>query len=281
MWFKKFICKFCLCFVAVSTNGRKAEFQLLQLTRSNNLKRAMLNFPVKSNQQLQHYSRQQRATSDQRVKLYLKAYGPQNQTVSRRLIHEEECNTDSETETVKIDVTSLLKAYGIPEDGSNDDHSVVLEADFETVTDVLISTNTSRTRLTVVSKMVEEGDRNKRQVDSTSAEYCLAIPHERRCCLKSLPVDFRHIGWKWVISPSVANIYYCAGACPYAWHDDPERHRPQLLRAYRKLNPTSAPEPCCSAARMRGLAVVIKKYADKPAEPVTIPHMVVESCICD
>ena len=198
--------------------------------------------------------------------------------MSRRLIHEEEYNTESGI--IKIDVTSLLKEYGNPEDGSNNDHSVVLEADFETVTDVFISANAEKTRLTVVRKTVEEGDRNKRQVDSVNAEHCEETP-ERKCCLRDLVINFRQIGWKWIVYPTVVNIHYCAGACPYAWRNESERYHPQVLRAYRKLNPTGAPEPCCSAARMRGLPVVIKKYADKPAELVTLPHMVIESCICD
>ena len=242
------------------------------------MKQADITVPTEPNEQYLHYRRQQRATSDSRVKLYLKEYGPQNETLSRRLVHEEECNTESGM--VKIDVTPfLIEENDDPEGDRDNDHLVVLEADFEPVNEVRVSTKTQEARMTVISEIGEEGGRSKRNVNSINSDYCRENPHERRCCLRQLVVDFRQIGWKWVIYPPTISINYCSGTCPYTWPSTAERY-PTVLNAYRVLNPTSAPEPCCTASKIRGVPAIVKRAPDLPPQPVKLSNMIIESCIC-
>lgn len=259
----------------VGDNGRNAEFRLEKKTRNGHMKQARLRIPIESSQQFEHYSRQQRDTSDMQVKIYLKEYGPQNQTLSRRLVHEQKYRVDSDT--VTIDVTSLLEEYRDAADGQDEDHSLALEADFETSMDIAISPQ--ETRMTVISEVDSEGGRSKRQSDAINSDYCRETPQERRCCLRDLAVNFYKLGWKWVQWPPELNIHYCSGTCPYTWPNSAERY-PTVLRAYRQLNPTSAPEPCCSAQRIRGITAIVKKDPQKTAEVINLSDMIIESCIC-
>ena len=242
------------------------------------MKQAKVILPLELPGGFQSHTRGPRDTSnDLTVKIYLKKYGPANQTLSRTLVYERKYS--QATDTIKIDVTGLLEDYEDTEtEEDQEGHTVALEADVNTNQEIAISSD-KVPRMTVISEIDSEGGRRKRQSDRIPSDYCLETPQESRCCLRNLIIDFRKLDWKWVLWPKTLNIHYCSGACPYSWPNTAEKH-PAILRAYRTMNPTGAPEPCCSAQRIRGITAIVKKYVDKPPEVMNLSDMIIETCMC-
>lgn len=108
-------------------------------------------------------------------------------------------------------------------------------------------------------------------------DFCLAHPEEPNCCLRRLEINFRRdLGWSWILAPRRFRPNYCQGLCPFFWPS--ASTSALLLSRYRGLNPTAAIEPCCVAASLRPLTVLMVINGKILLEELS--GMIVESCIC-
>ena len=107
--------------------------------------------------------------------------------------------------------------------------------------------------------------------------FCLAHPEEPNCCLRRLEINFRRdLGWSWILAPRRFRPNYCQGLCPFFWPS--ASTSALLLTRYRGLNPTAAVQPCCVAASLRPLTVLMVINGRIFLEELS--GMIVESCIC-
>ena len=108
-------------------------------------------------------------------------------------------------------------------------------------------------------------------------DFCLAHPEESSCCLRRLEIDFRRdLGWSWILAPRRFRPNYCQGLCPFFW--PMASTSTLLLTRYSDLNPTAAVQPCCVAASLRPLTVLMVVNGRILLEELS--GMIVESCIC-
>lgn len=120
--------------------------------------------------------------------------------------------------------------------------------------------------------------RTRRELDrGISSEYCLANPDEINCCLRELTINFREdLGWSWIIAPRTIKTNYCQGLCPAIWPSATMSR--SFLNRLRLTNPTSAPEPCCVAKKVKPLTILIaikgKLYLNR------LQDVIVDSCDC-
>lgn len=111
-------------------------------------------------------------------------------------------------------------------------------------------------------------------------QYCRKKrPKERRCCLRSLYVDFRKdLRWHWVHAPSGFYANYCAGECPFMWGSGKQKHHSTVMALYNSVNPEAPGDPCCVAKAYKPL--VILYYKDGQPKIEELKNMVVSRCTC-
>lgn len=120
--------------------------------------------------------------------------------------------------------------------------------------------------------------RIKRELNpSINSEYCLSTPDEINCCLRELTINFRkHLNWTWIIAPATIKTNYCQGLCPALWPS--ATMSTSFLNRLRLTNPTSSPEPCCVAQKVKPLTILIaiegQLYLSR------LQDVIVDSCIC-
>lgn len=131
----------------------------------------------------------------------------------------------------------------------------------------------------IVNTYEHESNRQRRQSPSSriSTPYCLSHPNERRCCLRSLEINFRRdFNWSWIIEPQSFFANYCEGLCPRYWGHSGEHS--WFLSIYLESNPTGAAEPCCVPDRFIPLPL-LALYDSKPIM-YSLDDVRVDSCIC-
>jgi inhibin beta len=105
-------------------------------------------------------------------------------------------------------------------------------------------------------------------------------PEIDMCCKKELYVDFRELGWDWIISPSGYNAHFCNGVCGLGATPDvyATRHSTIISRIFN-IKPEQRLEPCCSPKSMKALSLL---YFDNNFDIVKadLDGMVVNECSC-
>ncbi|KAH9418551.1 hypothetical protein DERP_003876 [Dermatophagoides pteronyssinus] len=100
------------------------------------------------------------------------------------------------------------------------------------------------------------------------------------CCKQKLYVDFKDIGWSWIIYPEGFIANYCMGDCQYSHTNDlyafPHSH---VLDNYRVVHKNETISTCCSPSKLSPLSVV---YYDNNKNPIKrdIENMIVDECGC-
>ncbi len=119
--------------------------------------------------------------------------------------------------------------------------------------------------------------RRRKKRSEISNQFCLSHPEEINCCLRRLQINFRRdFGWNWIIAPRKFAPNYCQGLCPLFWPS--ASMSTTLLIRYREQNPTAAVEPCCVAASLRPLTLLMVLNGRIFLEELS--GLIVDSCIC-
>ena len=139
-------------------------------------------------------------------------------------------------------------------------------------------------QLVIATIQEEEGEpegknnvgRRKRQT-AVNSQFCLSHPEEPNCCLRRLEINFkRDLGWSWILAPRSFIPNFCQGLCPFFWPS--ATMSTTLLIRYSTMNPTAAVEPCCVAAAMKPLTLLMvingRIFLNE------LSDMIVDSCIC-
>lgn len=114
--------------------------------------------------------------------------------------------------------------------------------------------------------------RRKRDIGSLT---CTENSLESRCCKYNFVVDFRRMGWGWIISPRQYRSYYCAGDCPYMFlHSNQNK-----LIALQSTKHPKAASNCCAPTKMSAMSML---YFDNNENVVysDVPDMMVNRCGC-
>ncbi|KAM6331718.1 growth/differentiation factor 15 [Alca torda] len=98
-----------------------------------------------------------------------------------------------------------------------------------------------------------------------------------KCCLKSLKVSFRDIGWSdWVIAPNSYYMRFCEGSCPHNYK--PASMHAQIKARMHSLS-KATPPPCCVPA---GYDPMVLMHYDGEGRLVStlFEDMLVTRCHC-
>ena len=141
---------------------------------------------------------------------------------------------------------------------------------------------TAQLVVAIVQEKEKESEENsvvqqrKRQTAVNSA-FCLSRPQEPNCCLRRLQINFKKdLGWTWILAPRSFVPNYCQGICPFFWPS--ASMSTKLLIRYSEMNPTAAVEPCCVAAVMKPLTLLM--VINGRIVLSELSDMIVESCVC-
>ncbi|XP_018494870.1 inhibin beta chain [Galendromus occidentalis] len=101
------------------------------------------------------------------------------------------------------------------------------------------------------------------------------------CCMKSLYIDFRKLGWdSWIIAPTGYDAKYCQGNCSNIPRtpDTFSTHYSYILDRYRRKVNLRDPA-CCVPIRLRPMSLL---YHDNRGRIVKsdVPNMIVDECGC-
>ena len=123
-----------------------------------------------------------------------------------------------------------------------------------------------------------EATRRRRRRSSLNWKFCQSRPKERRCCLRSLYIDFRRdLNWTWIHAPPGYHANYCTGSCPFLWGTG-SKHHTTVMALYSKTNPDAPGDPCCVARSYKPL--VILHYKDGKPKIQELKNMAVSRCAC-
>ena len=118
--------------------------------------------------------------------------------------------------------------------------------------------------------------RNRRSLDW---RYCKKRPRERRCCLRSMYIDFKKdLRWKWIHAPKGFYANYCAGQCPLLWGYDKQNHHTSIMALYNRIHPDAPGDPCCVPKAYEPLVVLYFKDGQPKVDELS--NMAVSECTC-
>lgn len=117
---------------------------------------------------------------------------------------------------------------------------------------------------------------SRRRKRDTGSLICNDGSAETRCCKYDFEIDFRAMGWTWIINPKVYRSYYCAGECPVLFLQS-NQHKMLAMRSNGELPKTTA--PCCAPTKMSPMSML---YFDSEQNIIysDVPDMVVKRCGC-
>ncbi|GIX71164.1 hypothetical protein CEXT_280081 [Caerostris extrusa] len=68
-------------------------------------------------------------------------------------------------------------------------------------------------------------------------------PCSGHCCKRHLKINFKEIGWDWVVEPKEFDAFICKGKCKKADDDFSSTHA--LMQSLLRLQGNKVPYPCC------------------------------------
>ncbi|EDV22765.1 uncharacterized protein TRIADDRAFT_58663 [Trichoplax adhaerens] len=121
---------------------------------------------------------------------------------------------------------------------------------------------------------------NKRR-DTNGRGYLPQDYSNSPCHREDLVVDFKDIGWEWIISPRSFNAYQCVGVCKYPLGSNTNATLHATLRAMMSyFGQNSQPTlPCCTPDRLRSHTFLFYN-ANHEIQINEFDGMVVETCGC-
>lgn len=118
--------------------------------------------------------------------------------------------------------------------------------------------------------------RNRRSLDSS---YCKMRPREKRCCFRSLYINFqKDLRWKWIHAPKGFYANYCAGQCPLMWGVQKQNHHTSIMALYNRINPDAPGDPCCVPKTYEPLVILYFKDGEPKVDELS--NMAVSECTC-
>uniref|UniRef100_A0A8D0KP95 Growth differentiation factor 2 n=1 Tax=Salvator merianae TaxID=96440 RepID=A0A8D0KP95_SALMN len=113
---------------------------------------------------------------------------------------------------------------------------------------------------------------------SSRSKRSVEITHCRRT---SLRVNFREIGWNWIIAPQDYEAFECKGGCffPLTENVTPTKHAiVQTLVHYK--NPKKTSKACCVPTKLDAISMLYKDDAGIPTLKLQYEGMQVAECGC-
>ncbi|XP_060622849.2 growth/differentiation factor 2 [Anolis sagrei] len=101
------------------------------------------------------------------------------------------------------------------------------------------------------------------------------------CRRTSLRVNFKEIGWNWIIAPQDYDAFECKGGCFFPLTDNvtPTKHAiVQTLVHYK--NPKKAAKACCVPTKLDAISMLYKDNAGTPTLKYQYEGMKVAECGC-
>ena len=119
--------------------------------------------------------------------------------------------------------------------------------------------------------------RGKRSSDSGPRPECYGNKAHLHCCVFDLEINFKQVGWDFVVHPKSFNAKYCTGSCNYAHTRDTMRSRLVAQAADSLTGEQSG--SCCAPKTLTPLNII---YHDKNSNVVIseIDEMVISDCRC-
>ncbi|KAM3836556.1 growth/differentiation factor 2 [Vipera latastei] len=104
---------------------------------------------------------------------------------------------------------------------------------------------------------------------------------QNHCRKTTLHVNFKEIGWNWIIAPPDYEAFQCKGGCFYPLTDNvtPTKHAiVQTLVHYK--NPKKAVKACCVPTKLEAISMLYKDEAGTPTLKYEYEGMKVAECGC-
>ncbi|XP_039256232.2 growth/differentiation factor 8-like [Styela clava] len=117
---------------------------------------------------------------------------------------------------------------------------------------------------------------SRRKKRDAGALICNEESREERCCKYDFEIDFRAMGWDWIINPNIYRSYHCAGECPVLFL---QTNQHKVLAMHSGQNQPKAASPCCAPTKMAPMSML---YFDNEENIIysDVPDMIVKRCGC-
>ncbi|RXN01602.1 Dorsalin-1 [Acipenser ruthenus] len=101
------------------------------------------------------------------------------------------------------------------------------------------------------------------------------------CQRRSLRVDFKEIGWDWIVAPKEYEAYECKGVCSYPLGDNltPSKHALVQTLVHFK-NPKKTAKPCCVPTKLDSISILYYDEKGQPTFQYKYEGMQVAKCGC-
>ena len=106
---------------------------------------------------------------------------------------------------------------------------------------------------------------------------CVGNQPQQECCRRMLYVNFKKIGWDWIIFPEGFHANFCDGTC--AGIVDPFYSYPYLLQEVSRANKQERVSICCTPTKMSAISV-LHFNNDERVMKIDVPDMRVDACGC-
>src|SRR6218665_1565778 len=109
-----------------------------------------------------------------------------------------------------------------------------------------------------------------------SSSYASSKNRDHHCCRHPLVIDFRELGWNWVIAPQRYNAYFCSGICPRFQQRTANPVHSHLLQ---QAGPARYHGLCCAPASLAPISIIF--FDDQGRVTFReVASMVVTRCSC-
>jgi hypothetical protein len=101
---------------------------------------------------------------------------------------------------------------------------------------------------------------------------------ETKCCRVPVVINFRDIGWDFIVEPQIMTVYHCRGNCPNGYR--PAHNFVSVQAILHWLNPIDVRAPCCAPHKLESSDFFLMYDQQGHLVQEQIDNFIISSCKC-